>query len=151
MRDLCRSRTLSSATSTARLRYQLAVYLNLNLNVLYSTSEFEALMFSARVHCTVCTVMQREVRQVLALGVDASRVIISNAFKPISVLRFAHEVGVELTIADCEDELRKLAAHMPHARYVCVCVNTFEYSTRTKSRAAVTSCCAVPKALLKSF
>lgn len=64
----------------------------------------------------------------LALGVNPSRIIISNAFKPVSLLKFARDVGVTLTIADCEDELRKLGEHMPDARFFVV-MQTILHST----------------------
>eukprot|EP00053_Salpingoeca_punica_P012515 m.112051 g.112051 ORF g.112051 m.112051 type:complete len:435 (+) comp15968_c0_seq1:175-1479(+) len=59
-----------------------------------------------------------EIKQVMKLGVDPSRIIYANPAKPISHLRFAREVGVNTMTFDNEFELQKIKEHHPAARLV---------------------------------
>lgn len=54
----------------------------------------------------------------MKLGVDPSRIIYANPAKPISQLRFAREVGVNMMTFDNEFELQKIKEHHPAARLV---------------------------------
>jgi ornithine decarboxylase len=59
-----------------------------------------------------------EIKQVMKLGVDPSRIIYANPAKPISQLRFAREVGVNVMTFDNECELQKIKEHHPAAQLV---------------------------------
>ena len=61
---------------------------------------------------------QAEIEAILALGVDADRVIFANPCKQLSMLRFARGRGVRLMTADSIDEIRKIGAASPEARVV---------------------------------
>jgi len=56
---------------------------------------------------------QAEIEGVLALGVDANRVLYANAVKHPSQVRFAASAGVPLTVFDNESELSKLSKLAP--------------------------------------
>jgi ornithine decarboxylase len=55
---------------------------------------------------------------VLKLGVDPSRIIYANPAKPVSHLKFAREVGVNMMTFDNEIELQKIKEHHPGAQLV---------------------------------
>ncbi|GIC90465.1 type III PLP-dependent enzyme [Aspergillus udagawae] len=59
-----------------------------------------------------------ELRVVLNLGVDPSRIIFANPCKSASSLLFAARTGVTLTIFDNLDELETIRAFLPNARLV---------------------------------
>ncbi|KAF9893971.1 Mitochondrial 2-oxoadipate and 2-oxoglutarate transporter [Aspergillus nanangensis] len=54
-----------------------------------------------------------EIRLVLELGIDPSRIIFAHPCKPVSALEFASQQGVQLTTFDNGDELDKVKAHCP--------------------------------------
>jgi ornithine decarboxylase len=60
----------------------------------------------------------RELRTVLALGVDPSNIVFSHPCKPISSLRFARDGGVFKTVFDNLDELEKIKGTMPQAQLI---------------------------------
>lgn len=57
-----------------------------------------------------------EIRQVLDLGVDPSRIIYANPCKRTEDIVFAKAVGVNTTTFDSECELRKMAASFPECK-----------------------------------
>jgi ornithine decarboxylase len=59
-----------------------------------------------------------EIRQVLDLGVDPSRIIYANPCKASSFIRTASKCGVDLTTFDNADELYKIARNHPRTRLV---------------------------------
>jgi len=59
-----------------------------------------------------------EIQQVLALGVDASRIIFANPCKPMSHIAYAREHGVLRTTFDSESELLKIKIGHPLAHLV---------------------------------
>jgi ornithine decarboxylase len=59
-----------------------------------------------------------ELRVVLNLGVDPSRIIFANPCKSASSLLFAARTGVTLTTFDNLDELETIRAFLPNARLV---------------------------------
>ncbi|KAJ7698032.1 ornithine decarboxylase [Mycena rosella] len=59
-----------------------------------------------------------EISQVLALGVDPSRVIYANPCKATSFVREAGRVGVDMMTFDNADELHKIARAHPNAQLV---------------------------------
>lgn len=63
----------------------------------------------------VCATMT-EMKQVLALGVDAERIYFCNPWKPEAHVRFAHDKGLGLLSFDSVAELHKIAKCYPKAR-----------------------------------
>ena len=61
---------------------------------------------------------QTEIGHVLSLGVSPSRIIYANPIKPVSMIRYVREHGVDLMTADCSGELQKIAKNFPSARSV---------------------------------
>ncbi|XP_066121200.1 ornithine decarboxylase-like [Saccopteryx bilineata] len=61
---------------------------------------------------------QVELEQVLGLGVAPSRIIYAHPCKPVSSIRYAACLGVQLLTFDSEEELTKVAQHHPGARLV---------------------------------
>ncbi|GJJ14801.1 hypothetical protein Clacol_009069 [Clathrus columnatus] len=59
-----------------------------------------------------------EIRQVLDLGVDPSRIIFANPCKPTSIIRFAAMESVNVMTFDNADELVKIARSHPKAKLV---------------------------------
>lgn len=59
-----------------------------------------------------------EIRQLLALGIDGSRVTFSNPVKNGADIAFAHANGVCLFAADTDDEITKLARFAPGSRVI---------------------------------
>jgi len=59
-----------------------------------------------------------EIQQVLALGVDAGRIIFANPCKPMSHIVYARENGVLRTTFDSESELLKIKIGHPNAHLV---------------------------------
>ncbi|OGM41850.1 ornithine decarboxylase [Aspergillus bombycis] len=57
-----------------------------------------------------------EMRAVLALGVDPSRIIFANPCKPAAALNYAREAGIVTTVFDNIDELQTIQSYMPHAQ-----------------------------------
>lgn len=61
---------------------------------------------------------KEEIRKVLTMGVDSSRIIFANPAKPASHIRYAADQGVELITFDNENELYKFKNLFPSARLV---------------------------------
>jgi len=61
---------------------------------------------------------QNEIKQILSLGVDPSRIIYANPTKMKSHISYAKSVNVDLMTFDNADELKKVAEIFPHARMV---------------------------------
>ncbi|KAL1916814.1 uncharacterized protein VTP21DRAFT_5518 [Calcarisporiella thermophila] len=59
-----------------------------------------------------------EIQQVLALGVDPSRIIYANPCKQPSYIRYAAKVGVRKMTFDNAEELHKIARYYPEAELV---------------------------------
>ena len=59
-----------------------------------------------------------EMQTMLSLGVDPKKIIFAHPCKPPSHIRFALEHGVEMMTFDNEDELVKVKAIHPDAKYV---------------------------------
>lgn len=59
---------------------------------------------------------QKEIEEVLALGVSSKNIIFANPVKAVSHLEFAACVGVEVVTADSTSELVKIAQHHPEAK-----------------------------------
>ena len=59
-----------------------------------------------------------EIQKILSLGVTANRIIYANPCKPISHIRYATTVGVDLMTFDNLDELKKVSRVNPSARMV---------------------------------
>lgn len=59
---------------------------------------------------------KEELRKILAMGVDPSRVVFANPAKPASHIRYAADQGVELITFDNENELYKLKKLFPTAK-----------------------------------
>ncbi|KAE8347569.1 hypothetical protein BDV24DRAFT_146413 [Aspergillus arachidicola] len=57
-----------------------------------------------------------EMRSVLALGVDPSRIIFANPCKPAAALDYAREAGILTTVFDNIDELETIHCYMPDAQ-----------------------------------
>ncbi|KAE8411494.1 pyridoxal-dependent decarboxylase [Aspergillus pseudocaelatus] len=57
-----------------------------------------------------------EIRSVLALGVDPSRIIFANPCKPAAALNYARESGIVTTVFDNIDELETIHCYMPRAQ-----------------------------------
>lgn len=73
---------------------------------------------------------QEEMRKVLAIGVEPSRIIFANPAKPMKHIRYAAEQGVDLITFDNENELYKMKSVYPASRLLL----------RIRSDAAVTQC-----------
>jgi len=61
---------------------------------------------------------KQEIATVMALGVEAQRIILANPCKMVSHCKFASNSGVEYVTVDNEDELHKLKTHWPEAKIV---------------------------------
>lgn len=59
---------------------------------------------------------QKEIEEVLALGVSSKNIIFANPVKQVAHLEFAACVGVEVVTADSTSELVKIAQHHPEAK-----------------------------------
>ncbi len=60
-----------------------------------------------------------EIRLCLAAGISGDRISYGNTIKKADAIAFAHSVGVQMYSADCEAEIRKVAAHAPGSQ-VCI-------------------------------
>lgn len=56
-----------------------------------------------------------EIRRILALGVDANRIVFAHPIKSIDSIKFAKEKGVNRLVFDTESELRKILRYFPDA------------------------------------
>lgn len=62
---------------------------------------------------------RQEIGAALGLNVDAaSKIIFAHPCKPVSHMKYAKSVGVEMVTLDNEDELHKLKTHWPEAKIV---------------------------------
>jgi ornithine decarboxylase len=50
------------------------------------------------------------------MGVPPSKIVFAQTVKPISHIKFAKNVGVDMMTFDNEEELYKLAKHFPEAK-----------------------------------
>ncbi len=62
-------------------------------------------------------------KSILNLGVSPDRIIYGNPFKQPSYIQYAAEMGVELMVFDCEEEMIKIKMHHPSARYKLIMVS----------------------------
>jgi ornithine decarboxylase len=56
-----------------------------------------------------------EIKRILALGVDANRIVFAHPIKPIASIKYAKEHGVARLVFDTENELRKILRYYPEA------------------------------------
>lgn len=66
--------------------------------------------------------LQEEIKKILSIGVDASRIIFANPAKPASHLKYAVDQRIELLTVDGENELYKIKKFHPAAKYVSICL-----------------------------
>lgn len=59
-----------------------------------------------------------EINKVLDMGVDPSRIIFANPAKPVSHIRHAEKVGIDMMTFDNESELHKVLELHPNAKLV---------------------------------
>lgn len=62
--------------------------------------------------------LQGEINKVLDIGVEPDRIIFANPAKPVSHIRHAANVGIDIMTFDNESELHKVLQLYPHARLV---------------------------------
>jgi ornithine decarboxylase len=72
---------------------------------------------------------EREIRQVLSLGVEADDVIFGQLHKILSHLRFAARKDVRRMVFDCEDELQKIQENYPSTRFLSI-MQDLSFSTQ---------------------
>ena len=60
--------------------------------------------------------LQAEMAQCINLGVEPADIIFSHPVKMVSHMNFAKKMGVDLSVFDSAEELRKIAIHFPDCR-----------------------------------
>ncbi|KAK7583976.1 hypothetical protein V9T40_004939 [Parthenolecanium corni] len=73
---------------------------------------------------------KEEIKKILSIGVDATRIIFANPAKPASHMRYAVDQGIELLTVDSENELYKIKKLHPTAKMLI----------RIRSDASVSQC-----------
>lgn len=61
---------------------------------------------------------KEEIRKIISLGIDPSRIIFANPAKPASHVRYASDQGVDMITFDNENELYKLKSLHPSAKLI---------------------------------
>jgi ornithine decarboxylase len=68
--------------------------------------------------CNFDCASEDEIKKVLAITADPSRIIFANPCKTVSHLRFAQQNNVNTMTFDCEEELRKIKLNHPHSELI---------------------------------
>lgn len=59
----------------------------------------------------------------MSIGVSSNRIVYANPCKQMNYIKFASQVGADLMTFDNDNELRKIKACFPDARYVNSCLS----------------------------
>lgn len=68
--------------------------------------------------CNFDCASEDEIKKVLAINADPSRILFANPCKTTSHLRFAQMNNVNTMTFDCEEELRKIKLNHPHSKLI---------------------------------